>query len=74
MKANYEVQGDRSLKVHWEFPDHSKLTLVTTFGAGVVTGIELPSARVIYASEEATNDLLKKGTLPPWSVVWYLES
>jgi hypothetical protein len=74
MKANYEVQGERGLKAHFEFADHSKLTLVTNFGADVVSGIELPSAPMIYASEEATADLLEKGTLPPWSVVWFLES
>jgi maltooligosyltrehalose trehalohydrolase len=74
MKANYEVQGDRGLKAHWEFPNHSKLTLLTNFGADVMSGIEPPHAPVIYASDEVTNDLLNKGTLPPWSVVWCLES
>jgi len=74
IKANYEVEGDRGLKVHWEFPDHSKLTLLTNFGADVLSGIEPPDAPVIYASAEVTDDLLKNGTLPPWSVVWFLES
>ena len=60
--------------MRWEFPDHSKLTLLTNFGADVVTEIEPPDAPVIYASDEVTDDLLKEGTLPPWSVVWCLES
>jgi 1,4-alpha-glucan branching enzyme len=74
IKAHYEVQGDRGLKVRWEFPDHSKLTLLTNFGTHVISGIEPPNAPVIYASDEVTDGLLKEGTLPPWSVVWYLES
>jgi maltooligosyltrehalose trehalohydrolase len=74
IRANYKVEGDHGLKVRWEFPDHSKLTLLTNFGADVVTEIEPPDAPVIYASDEVTDDLLKEGTLPPWSVVWCLES
>jgi malto-oligosyltrehalose trehalohydrolase len=74
IKANYEVQENHGLTVHWQFPDNSKLTLLANLSAEMVSGINLPNGQVIYASEEVTNDSLKKGTLPPWAVVWSLES
>jgi malto-oligosyltrehalose trehalohydrolase len=73
IKANYEVQENYGLTVHWQFPDNSKLTLLANLSAEMVSGINLPNGPVIYASEEVTNDSLKKGTLPPWAVVWSLE-
>ena len=60
--------------MRWEFPDHSKLTLQTNFGADGVTEIEPPDAPVIYASDEVTDNALKEGMLPPWFVAWFLES
>jgi 1,4-alpha-glucan branching enzyme/maltooligosyltrehalose trehalohydrolase len=73
MQSSYEVAEERGLTVHWQFPDNSKLTLLANLGAETVTGISLPGGQIIYATEAATNDALKQGTLPPWSVVWALE-
>ncbi|MHB8215741.1 MAG: malto-oligosyltrehalose trehalohydrolase [Candidatus Sulfotelmatobacter sp.] len=74
MKANYEVQENCGLSARWEFPDRSKLTLLTNLGADEVSGITIPHAQMIYASKEVNDDTLKEGTLPAWSVVWFLES
>ena len=72
-KADYKVHGDLGLTVHWEFQDRSRLSLLTNLGADALSGITLPDAALIYASEEVNDDVLKEGTLPPWSVLWFLE-
>jgi malto-oligosyltrehalose trehalohydrolase len=75
IKAGYEVHEDRGgLSAHWQFPDRSKLTLLANLAAHPLSGITVPSAQMIYASAEVNDDVLQKGTLPPWSVVWFLQS
>lgn len=74
MKANYEVQENRGLSAHWDFPDRSKLTLLANLAADAISGITIPYAQMIYASKEVNDNTLKEGTLPAWSVVWFLES
>jgi hypothetical protein len=60
--------------VHWQFPDNTKLTLLANLSAATGSEIEFPTGQLIYTSEEVKNDSLKKGTLPPWAVVWSLET
>ncbi|HXM67656.1 MAG TPA: malto-oligosyltrehalose trehalohydrolase [Candidatus Acidoferrum sp.] len=75
VKANYAPHGDRGgLSAHWEFRDGSKLTLVANIGPYVLSEIPFPSGQKIYATEEVTEESLKAGTLPAWSVVWFLKS
>jgi 1,4-alpha-glucan branching enzyme len=74
IKAHYEVQENRILTVHWQFPDNTKLTLLANLSAETGSEIEFPTGQLIYTSEEVKNDSLKKGTLPPWAVVWSLET
>jgi len=73
VKAGYEVHGDRGLSVHWAFSDGSKLTLLANLGVHSISGIASPTGQVIYASEEGSADAMKRGAMPPWSVVWFLE-
>lgn len=72
-KAEYQAD-DKSgrLTSRWSFSDGSTLTLLANLGAETVTGLTIPTAEVIYASEKVNEGLLKKGTLPAWSVVWLL--
>jgi len=75
VKANYALYADRGgLSVHWEFRDGSKLALEANIGPYVLSEIPFPSGQKIYATEEVTEESLKAGTLPAWSVVWFLES
>jgi maltooligosyltrehalose trehalohydrolase len=74
IEAGYEIYGDQGLTAHWEVQDRLQLTLLANLGPGATSGIALPNARIIYASEQVNDDVLKEGTLPPWSVVWYLGS
>jgi malto-oligosyltrehalose trehalohydrolase len=72
--ADYKICGDRGLFAHWKLSDQSKLTLMANLGTDSLSGLASPVSPVIFASEEVTASALKQGTLPPWSVVWFLKS
>ena len=74
IKARYAVHGDRGLIAHWDFPDGSKLALLANLGSASLTGFATPTSQIIYISEGVNADALKQGTLPAWSVAWFLES
>jgi maltooligosyltrehalose trehalohydrolase len=73
-KAGYKVLGDQGLGAYWGCTDSSRLTLLANLGNTCLSGLTFPNSQIIYASEEIKADALKRGTLPPWSVVWFLES
>lgn len=74
VKAGYEVHEDRGLGAHWKFPDNSELILLANLGTAPLSGRDLRTAEPLYAGEEVSADDLKRGTLPAWSVLWFLES
>ena len=74
IKAFYEVHGDHGLIAHWDFPDGSKLALLANLSSASLTGFAVPASQVIYTSEGVNTDALRQGTLPAWSVAWFLES
>ncbi len=74
LSANYEVHDNQGLTARWKFPDRSELTLMANLASASLSGLTSPVSQVIYASDEVTTDALKHGTLPAWSVVWFLQS
>jgi maltooligosyltrehalose trehalohydrolase len=74
INADYEIHGNRGLAASWKFPDRSKLILMVNLGADPLSGLTLPASSLIYASEELSPNAMNRGTLPPWSVFWFLES
>ncbi|MGD1024419.1 MAG: malto-oligosyltrehalose trehalohydrolase [Candidatus Sulfotelmatobacter sp.] len=72
IKANYEARGSK-LTAEWNF-SNAQLTLLANLGADSLSGISLPPSPIIYASEHAQGNELKQGTLPAWSVLWFLQS
>lgn len=74
IKANYEVHEDRGITAQWKFTNGSKLILLANLKKKSISGLTPPAVRIIYASEEVIDDSLKQGTLPAWSVVWFLQS
>jgi maltooligosyltrehalose trehalohydrolase len=74
IRAHYEVHGDRGLTAHWDFPNGSKLDLLANLGSASLAGLAPPTSQIIYASEEASEDALARGTLPAWFVAWFLKS
>jgi malto-oligosyltrehalose trehalohydrolase len=77
LRAVYAIHGDCGLSARWKFPDNSELTLQANLGIAPLSGFATPgtsqAGRVIYTNEEVSVDTLKRGILPPWSVVWSLE-
>ncbi len=74
VNANYEVNGRRGLRVCWKFPDDSELILMANLGLDPLSGPTPPVSQVIYASEDVVASTLNAGTLPPWSVMWFLRT
>jgi maltooligosyltrehalose trehalohydrolase len=74
IQAGCEIHGDRGLTAHWDLGDGAKLDLLANLGPTFLTGLTPQASRMIYASGEVSGDVLRKGTLPAWSVVWFLNS
>jgi 1,4-alpha-glucan branching enzyme len=73
--ADYELHGDRSLTVRWRFPNRAEeLILTANLGNDSLVVSLPPASTVIFATEEVSVDAILQGTLPPWSVVWFLKS
>jgi malto-oligosyltrehalose trehalohydrolase len=71
--ANYQVHGVSGLNAQWAFPDRCKLTLLANLGESQLPGFSVPTSRPIYVSEEVADDDRNGGTLPAFSVAWFLE-
>lgn len=84
--ATYQLGLDRTLNACWHFQDASSLMLLANLGPGPVSSAMPPSGQIIFASqhiddvshhdssEDTVSNLLTRGTLPPWCVVWSLKS
>jgi 1,4-alpha-glucan branching enzyme len=72
--AKYEVKARRGLRACWKFPDDSEFILTANLGIDPLSGLTPPVSQVIYASQEVSDRTLREGILPPWSVVWFLQS
>ncbi|MFY9908581.1 MAG: malto-oligosyltrehalose trehalohydrolase [Candidatus Sulfotelmatobacter sp.] len=74
IKTNCALIQDRGLSVSWRFCDGAELTLLANLGPHSISSVNAPAAPVIYLSEEVRERDLKRATLPPWSVAWFLQS
>jgi maltooligosyltrehalose trehalohydrolase len=74
LDARYEVNDHQGLSVHWNFADNSKLTLAANLRMDPISVDTSSLKQIIYASDEVNKETLQQGTLPPWSIVWSLES
>jgi maltooligosyltrehalose trehalohydrolase len=74
VKADYKTSGERVLTAHWQFAgeDHSHLYLLANLGESAAR-VNFPAGQIVYASEEV-KDQTNSENLPPWSVVWVLNS
>ncbi len=73
IKSTYEVHRDRGLTARWESLSRSKLILLANLAPVSLCGFTIPDSPIIFASDTVDDTTLKQGTLPPWSVVWFLE-
>lgn len=72
--ASYQLIKMRGLKAEWSFSDGARLSVLANLNSEALAGATLSPGRIIYASDDVTEDFLRGGTLPPWSVIWTLES
>ncbi len=75
LTSDYAIHSERALTACWQFADQVELRLAANLGPQVaqVPAMHVP-AEVIYSSPEINVDDLQRGTLPAWSVVWWLQS
>ena len=67
--GRFRLAGERGLDVDWTLGDGSTLTLLANLAPEPGDGFEKPpSSRLVYATGGEPDD----GSLPPWSVAWYL--
>jgi malto-oligosyltrehalose trehalohydrolase len=74
IKSDYEVLGNTGLIAHWTFAGNSRLAVAANLGSTSLSGLVSSVPKIIYASDPTSSDALQAGSLPPWSVVWSLES
>lgn len=66
--GEYRLVGERGLEVSWSLGDGSTLVLLANLGPESASGFEKPAGRLLYATHGEPDG----GSLPPWSVAWYL--
>jgi maltooligosyltrehalose trehalohydrolase len=64
----------RSVQIEWRLGDGARLHLIANLGTVPVLNVAQPQAPLLFASEGDVVPSLNAGTLPPWSVAWYLEN
>jgi len=74
INAEYKFHADQGLSVSWKFADNSVLALQTNLSADPLPGMPPSDSPVIYSTIALASEPSKPETLPPWSVVWALQS
>lgn len=74
IEASYTAREDLGLTAEWKFGDGSKLALLANLGAVPLSAATAPTGPIIYASKGVREDEVNQGSLPAWSVVWFLKS
>lgn len=74
VRASYRTHEGGGLSVEWDFGEGSKLGLLANLNSDPISSMTLESSPIIYNSEQVREEELRRGILPPWSVVWFLQS
>jgi malto-oligosyltrehalose trehalohydrolase len=64
--------GERALQVAWTLGDRSELVLVANLAGQVSEVSAATEGEALFASHPDLADELRRGRLPPWSVLWLL--
>ena len=68
----HRMLSDAAFSAHWSLGDGSVLRVAANLAGKALPGISLPSDSVLYSTHADAVDQSEDGTLPPWSVTWYL--
>jgi maltooligosyltrehalose trehalohydrolase len=72
--AGYEMISTHCISAHWKLGDGVLLQLTANLSGEDETVTVKPRGKVIYASSDNVLDRISAGKLPPWSVIWLLET
>jgi maltooligosyltrehalose trehalohydrolase len=70
--STFTVGQSNSLAVDWKLANKVTLRLIANLGSNSVTPPAAPAGRLIYSTVEDIPEKLNNGTMPPWSVAWFL--
>ncbi len=73
-EAEYKILGSSGLVASWKFANGQRLTVAANMGSEIISGFALPTDAPIYQTSQTGDDSRQPGQLPPWSVIWFLES
>lgn len=73
-QSGYQTYADGGLAVHWQLGDGSRWQLLCNLSEKTVEHMPCPAGATIYRSAHLSPGQLENGTLPPWSVVWLLDT
>jgi hypothetical protein len=68
-----EALGPRAVRAAWRLGDGSRLTLLACLGPEGLERVELPKGQIVHASASDVGPAVEQGTLPAWSVAWFLD-
>jgi hypothetical protein len=68
------VLGKSGLRVDWTLGDGSRLYLLANLGEQPIAGVSPLEGEVVFASQEGLLAEPTEQILPPWSVLWRLET
>jgi malto-oligosyltrehalose trehalohydrolase len=72
--ARFSIHDPTALTVSWKLGDGSRLSLLANLGGSPSGPLPMPAGEAIYRSETLAMHELRDGTLPPWSVAWFLDT
>jgi maltooligosyltrehalose trehalohydrolase len=72
-QARYRLLANRAIQARWQLNDGSMLMLTANLGAAEEETECLAAGRVLYASPDEPQEVMRQGKLPPWSVLFCLE-
>ena len=67
------IHSDTALSVSWRLADGSRLQLAANLGDQTITVMPAGGSR-LFATANVDDDAIAAGQLPPWSVVWQLQT
>jgi glycogen operon protein len=64
--------GDRGLAVSWRLEGGRRLSVIAQLGPEAGRGFASPPGDLLWASDPALSTMIRAGSMPAWSVAWFL--
>ncbi len=70
--GHYRLLGRKALQVQWLLGDGAELSVLVQFGGEPLNNIRRPHRAILYADPAEDKTVWQDDTLPPRSIIWYL--